>query len=284
MFLEEALFLGALPSDERFGAPESVLLSPNGDAEVLRSAKLAAADWDDAWGLVSAAGARLREQTPDEATDVRRGWDAVDVATRVTGTTLGFDPGIVEYWVQAEIVLPDDGEVAWTLGVAPSADGPWTGVMSGTHRSVDGNGAGTVTWDREATARALGADPPAPLGMVDATYEDIRADIGLRYVEATVTPVPGLAQPFVVVGDVELLYTTASLAVTTDGLAWPGGAAVWTEENGGRGEGVVLRDGVEELAFTACWDGVGHVVWQTGDDGIVPIGDPTACGIADPFD
>ena len=278
VFLEEALFLGALPSSPRFEAPHLVLVAPNGDAEVLRSAKAAAAAWDGWWAIPIAAGEQLRLAIPDERTEVKRRWEAVNVATRLNASAIGLDvDDVTEFWVQAEILQPDGGDVEWTIALATSADGPWTGVG----RGVDRGGAGELSWDLTATVSALGVEPPGPLGILEADYEDLDPDVGLeRSVGATLTPFPGIVLSFSAISD-GFFGFTSELAVTDDGERWPGGAAVLHGE-GGWAEGVVFRDGIE-LTFTSCWDASGGLVWQEGDPGIVTVGLEAGCPIADPF-
>lgn len=278
VFLEEALFLGALPGAARFEAPHLVLVAPNGDAEVLRSAKVAAAAWDGWWAIPIAAGEQLRLTVPDERTEVKRRWEAVNVATRLNASSIGLDvDDVTEFWVQAEILQPDGGDVEWTIALATAEDGPWTGVG----RGVDRGGAGDVTWDLSATVGALGVEPPGPLGILQADYEDLDPDVGYaRSVEATLTPFPGIVLSFSAIGD-GFFGFTSELAVTDDGERWPGGAAVLHGE-GGWAEGVVFRDETE-LTFTSCWDAAGGLVWQAGDAGIATVGLETSCPIADPF-
>jgi hypothetical protein len=283
VFLDEALFLGALPSEARFGAPQQVLVAPNGDASVLRAAKVSAAGWDGWWALPIAAGDQLRVTVPDERTDVKRRWEAVNVATRLGAASLGFDvDDVIEFWVQAEILQPDGGDVEWTMAVALSEDGPWTGVGSG----LDRGGAGEVSWDLSATVGALEVEPTEPPGLLTADYTDVDPDFGdQRTVDATLAPFPGIALPFYAASDSFFAFT-ANLSVTDDGAPWPGGAMVLHTAEGGRAEGVVLQtiDGDEaERTFASCWDGSGTLLWQTGDPGISALGDASACTIEDPF-
>jgi hypothetical protein len=278
VFLDEALFLGALPSGDRFGAPEQVLVAPNGNAGILRSAKGAAAAWEGWWSVPLAAGEQLRATAPDQRTEVKRAWDAVNVASRLRGASIGIDPEeVTDFWVRAEIVQPDGADIEWEIFVAQEEDGPWTGVGSG----IDRGGAGEVTWDLSATVGALGVEPPGPLGILQADYEDRSPDAGFeRAVSATLTPFPGYVASFYAAGQTFFGFTS-ELAVTTDGESWPGGAAVLHAE-GGWAEGVVLQEDTER-AFRSCWDADGTLIWQAGDPGIAAIGVESACPLDDPF-
>lgn len=283
VFLEEALFLGALPTEARFGAPASVLLAPNGDAAVLKSAKQAASDWDDLWGLLIAAGDQLQRATPDESTDVVRRWSGVDVATRLLGDSTGLPAGVLTFAVSAEIVRPDDGDVSWELGFAPTIDGPFTTAVSGTHTNDELVGPhGVLDWDVTATVTALGAQPSAPLGIVSAEYIDHDDTIDyLRNVTASRTLLPGLVESYALVGD-ETFGFAGQFLVSSDGADWTGGASVYHGSFGGWGHGVALVDGAP-LAFDACWDANGLAVWQGGDAGIAAFGDASRCPITDPL-
>ena len=276
---EEARFLRVLPSDERFSAPEGILLAPAGDAEILASAKRAASDWDSWWSVAVAAGDRLRETEADEETDISRSWRAVSVATRKAAPTMGLPEGTLELWAQCDIVLADDDTSSFTLSVAPSEDGPWTGVGEGS----DIGGSGETTWDLSATARALGGEPPSPLGVASASYTDAWiAEDGLRAVEASISPLPETAYSFSLSGEV-LFGFVGTVSLTEDGLSWPTQAAVYHEEGGGRAEGVVVvGEALEQLSFRSCWDKDGHLVWQTGDDGVTKKGAESDCPVALP--
>jgi hypothetical protein len=286
---EEARFLRALPSQSRFEAPSTVLLAPNGDAAVLASAKRAAATWSAWWAIATAGGDRLRETEADSDSELTRRWEAVEVATRKAGGPMGFTDEVLELWVQAEIVLVDGEEASWTMGVALSADGPWTGVGSG----VDLDGEGEVTWDLSATSRSLGGEPPAPLGIATASYTDPwgRTD-GLRSVEALVSPLPETAYTFSLLGDQWFTFV-GQVAVTADGLEWPAQVSVLHQEEGGRAIGLVAVPEVSAgttttstpalLEFRSCWDGSGTLVWQGGDEGIAESGTESGCPVADPF-
>jgi hypothetical protein len=255
-----------------------VLIAPNGDAEVLRTAKAAAAAWDGWWAIPIAAGEQLRLSGPDARTEVKRRWEAVNVATRINASSIGLDPDeVAEFWVQAEILQVDGGDIEWTMALATAGDGPWTELASG----VDRQGSGEVTWSLSATVGALGVEPPGPLGMLHADYIDVDpAAENQRTVDASLTPLPGLVASFYAAAD-NFFAFTSELAVTEDGLAWPGGASVLHAE-GGWAEGAVLQNETE-LVFASCWDVNGNLVWQGGDPGIAQVGLETACPLADPF-
>ncbi|MEZ4241992.1 MAG: hypothetical protein R3F59_38740 [Myxococcota bacterium] len=286
VFLEEAKFLGALPTQERFGAPTQVLYAPAGDAPVLAAAKVRATDWDDWFGVLAAAGDGLREAPPDVATAVKRRWDGVEAAHRLLGGSMGQDPGVVSFWVQAEVVRPGEGDVSWTMSLADDEDGPWTGVASGTHRErEDGTGSGDLSFDLNAIAAVLGGHPDDPLGVFYVQYDDADPEFaGARSVEAAQTLVPGAVLTHGVVGETIFVFTGA-LTVTDDGATRLGYAAVLHDERGGWGEGVVQSDVEEEtLAWTSCWTSFGGLVWQGGDPGIATAGtDASACPVPDPF-
>jgi hypothetical protein len=285
---EEARFLRALPSEVRFEAPSTVLLAPNGDAQVLAAAKRAAATWDAWWAIAVAGGDRLRETEADEDSELTRRWEAVEVATRKASGPMGFPDEPLALWVQAEIVLVDDEEASWTMGVALAADGPWTGVGSG----VDRDGEGEVTWDLSATSRSLGGEPPLPLGLAMASYTDPwgRQD-GLRSVEALVSPLPETAYTFSLLGDQWFTFV-GQVAVTEDGAEWPAQVSVVHQEEGGRAAGVVAVPDESAgtttgasvlLEFRSCWDGDGRLIWQGGDEGIAGSGAESGCTVEDPF-
>jgi hypothetical protein len=273
VFLEEALFRGVLPSEARLEAPRAVELAPRGDAGVLAAAKEAAAQWQGLVEVAVASGEQLREAEPVERTDVARRWERIDVVTnRVAGGPLGFPDDTARFWVEAEILQPDDGSLEWTIAVAADEDGPYELVGEGED---DGEGAGSLTWDLALTASALGTAPPEPLGTLELTYEP-PADGEDREVLGTHTA-GALVEPYVIVGDY-LLGFTGELDVT--GAPLPGGATVVHGEEGGRAEGVVF--GEPEIGFRACWDAAGTLVWQAVDGGET-VGVEASCPLADPF-
>lgn len=289
MLYEEARFRRALPSVERFGAPQEVLLAPNGDAAVLASAKQSAAVWDAWWSIAVAGGERLRESEASENTDVSRAWSSVSVVTRKPGPVMGFGDETLELWVQAEITLVDDAAAAWTLSVAPGEDGPWTEVGEG----LDRTGTGEVRWDLTATARALGGEPPSPLGSMEATYADaVPATGALRSVSAEVSPYPTALFRFDLLGDQQFGFV-GIVSVTEDGQSWPARVAAFHGEQGGRAQGVVVpyalsedtggTVALEELSFRSCWSAQGNLLWQQGDAGILEHGAESDCPVPDPF-
>lgn len=264
-FVDEAVFLGALPSTERLHAPSAVLLAPNGDADVLRAAKTAAAEWDTWWAIAAATGDELRAVPPDERTEVARRWNGLNVAARLTANTFGNAGAVIDWWVTAEVVEPAEGDPAWTIAIGTSEDGPFTAVGAGS----GADGSGCVTWDLPGTAEALALDPPAPLGVLDATFTDLDPVLGVRRADLAYE-VDGVVLPYAVAGE-ELLAFTGLLAVTDDGASWPGFATATHTATGGRAQGLVLEEGVERT-FTSCWDANGLLVWQGGEGGVVDAG------------
>jgi hypothetical protein len=285
VFLEEAKFLGALPTQARFAAPAQILLAPAGDAPALVAAKQVATDWNDRFGLLASAGEQLRETPADVATAVKRRWESVGVARRIVGTSLGRDPDVVEYWVQAEILRPKDGDASWTLALADAPDGPWTGVASGTHRTQQEVGLGDLTFDLTPMAVIVGGRPEAPLGVFDATYHDANPEYdGARSVEAAQTLFPGIVLAHGLVGESVFAFT-GELALADDGSTRAGYAVVLHDERGGWGEGLLQGATEEEvLAWESCWSVQGGLLWQAGDPGVATAGgDPSACPVLDPF-
>jgi hypothetical protein len=276
-FLDEALFLGSLPSAERLGAPNDVLLAPNGGSPVLARAKIDAAVWQAWWGVAIATGEELRTHPSDERTDAVRGWDPLNVASRLDGSPIGLPADQpLEWWVTARIVEPVEGGVDWTVAIAADRDGDFVDVGAGH----DDDGHGTVSWDLDAMLGALGYPPPAPLGQLEADYVDHDPEYDdLRTVSATLRIPLQDEAAFGAAGDTVFGFTDL-LQLTDDGLPWPTyTTAVHALGTGGRAEGLIGTDAAT-LAYATCWDPDGNTVWQGGDPGVTASGDESACPVA----
>lgn len=269
VFLDEASFVGALPSEARLHAPGNVLLAPDGDAEVLRVAKGEAARWDAWWRVAAATGEELRATPATERTEVVRRWDPLNVAAR---GVLG-EPDVLDWWAVAEVVVPAGAAPTWTISIAATEDGPFVEVGSGETDS----GVGAIDWDLAGTAEALGITLD-PLGTLAASFTDSDPNYGGARSAGADYALDGFEAPFGLVGE-EVFVFTAPLAITTDGEAWLAFATVVHTGDGGRAQGVVLEAGVER-SFTSCWDGDGQLLYQAGEGSVIPAGTTdAACAI-----
>jgi hypothetical protein len=266
---EEAAFLAALPSPDRLGAPEALRLAPDGPDPVLAAGRAAARRWFALVEVPLAHGEALREQTPDERTAVARRWEPFEVAPLLDGTALGLE-GAATGWLRAEVLQLDDGSFEWTTELAVASAGPWAEVGSGRQQGL----LGDQEWDLRAAAEALGgtADPGAlTVSTVDADPDTGEPRSGDAILRAGV-----VVEPWQLAGPDGLGFAH-DLALTDDGLTWPGGATVFHATDEGGIAGGVVQQGVEELAFTACWDAAGATRSRTGDPGITPVaGEPCA--------
>lgn len=85
VFYEDAAYVSALPSSERFRAPKDVRLARVGTSEVLEAAVLSAAELEDLTLLIAGSGEALRGSVPEERSAVLRGWGPVSAAARIDG-------------------------------------------------------------------------------------------------------------------------------------------------------------------------------------------------------
>lgn len=274
VFQEEALFVGALPGAARLAPPREVWLAPAGDAEVLAAAKQAASDWDRLALLIAASGDALREATPAERTEAVRGWEPVNVARRVEGGPFAFPAGTLDWWVRGEVERLGDDEVAWRIELAADRRGPFTEVASGDHDTS----RGAFDWDLEATAAALGLEPPASPGTLAVDYDDgaeaeeDRTFGGVWSIDlVAVRAWSGTGE--------QALGFSAPLALTDDGLSHPAAVTALHGEEGGRAQGELQLDGATALSFSSCWDGEGRTTWLGGDPGVRTTGAARDCAI-----
>lgn len=277
-FLQEAAFLGALPSEGRIGAPPQVVLAPNGDSPLLAEAKQSAAWWDGCWGVAFATRDAVEQQAADERTDGVRRWEGVEVSTHRNLAPLGQPAGdTITFWAAVEVIETVEGSYDWTLSVAADPSGPYVELGAG----VDEQRAGLSTFDVAAAAEALGLTPPEPLGVMTVEYDDASAAYDEQpWVSATwaVDDAPELV--FGRVGDGVFGFTTW-VELTSDGSEWPAYFTAIHTDDGGRAEGTVYRL-AEELDAAGCWDASGNGTWLGGDDAIAGSGDPNRCAVG-PF-
>lgn len=271
-FLEEARFLGALPSRERLGPPANVFLAPSSDSSVLSAAKQAATEYDALVTLPILIGDRLRGVVPTQRTDIRRAWDPTELLLDPSGS-LPVAASSLTAWIQGSVEIPSSGDLVLELQLARDRDGPWTQVASGTY---DGERAGTLSWDLAATATALELQPTIPLAGLEVNFDDLgQDDLGDRQLDASYGHAASIAQLWVIVSDAVLGFS-GLLQVTEDGALLPGGATVVHTAYGGWGVGTVLT-ATGELAFETCWSEVGLTVYEDGDEGVRRSGDRSAC-------
>jgi hypothetical protein len=281
VLLEEAEFLAALPGAERLAPPREIFLAPNGDAELLRAAKGASAAWDRLVGALAASGDGLRGAAESaERSEVARRWFAVNVAHHFAeGDPLGVPAGSADWFVTGEILRTGETTFEWTLAVAATADAVPVEVAVGVHEPT----VGSFLWDAEATAAALGLEPPAEVGALEVDYTEIGDQPVERTVEGAQLWTSAIGPTWAIAGDATLGFD-APVSVTTDGLAWPAHTAVVHGAEGGRAEGQVQQDGIDH-AFSSCWDADGQTSWLGGDDAISAQGSESSCtfdGVATP--
>lgn len=156
VFLEDAAFLEALPSGERFGPPEALREATVTDARWLAAAAGAAAAYDDATRWLAGAGTALRRATPAERSDVHRGWEATPVVV-----ASGTEGAIV--WVRGRVLRPDGQGATWTLELADEPDGPWRVVGAGWHEG----GVGSASWGDDDVSLRVDYDEAAPSQLAE---------------------------------------------------------------------------------------------------------------------
>jgi hypothetical protein len=276
LFLEEAEFLAALPGQERLATPESIFLAPNGDAALLRAAKEAATEWEGLVAVLAVSGDGLRAQAEDaERTDVVRRWHDVNVAHRFSpANPLGFAPTSTDWFVDGEILRLGETTFAWSLALSTTAEQESITVASGVHDAA----GGTFTWDGAAAASALGVVPPAEVGAFDMVYTLALAETAVPTLDATQDLEGGPGRSFTIVGSDLIAFDAVSLALTVDGLAWPGAAVVVHRDGGGRADGFVLQEGIAR-SFGSCWDDLGATSWVGGDPEILASGAESSCAL-----
>ncbi len=253
------------PVDADVLLPEPLLPAPEGADPVLAAGRAAAARW---FGLVEvplAVADALRSQTPSERTSVARRWEPLEVAALIEGRELGLE-GAATAHARAEILQLDDGSFTWTVDLSAAADGPWEQAGTGRQQGLRGEQA----WDLRAVAEAFGGEAPA--GTLEASTVDEDPDAAEpRSVDAELRGI--VAEPWQLLGPDGIGFA-ADLALTEDGRTWPAAVVVFHAlDVGGVGAGVV-QQGTTELAFTACWDGLGATRCRTGDAGIAPDAGP----------
>ena len=262
-FLEEAEFVGLMPTSDRFGAPVEVLAAPSGDA-VLLEAKIAAEGYRDLVDVPTLLGDHLQALGPSIREENLRVWEPSKVTT-----------DDVELFVQAEVERPvrAGGDLLLAIEIGPTRGGPWTPVAEG---AWDGDSRGELVWDLDATASALEVVVTEPLGTISASFDDRGFLESERVVELDYTLQTGEAASFVAAGDV-LLSFGAVLQVTDDGASWPGYATVVHHADaGGYASGGVFV-GEDEIGFVRCWNAAGATVHVRGDAGIATVGEESAC-------
>ncbi len=273
-FLEEARFLGALPSRERLGPPERVFLAPNSDNAVLDAAKRSATEYDELVTLPILVGDRLRGVVPTQRTDIRRAWDPTELLLDLSeALPPGAGQGSLAAWVQGVVEIPASGDLQLEIELALAQEGPWERVATGTY---DGSSAGTLSWDLAASASALKLAPSVPLAQLDVTFDDLaQEEQAERQLDVAYGHTASIAQLWVIVSD-SVLGFSGLLQVTEDGALLPGGATVVHTPYGGWGLGTVLTAS-GELAFETCWSEVGLTVYAGGDEGVRRSGSRDAC-------
>lgn len=266
-FTDEAEFLAALPEEASWAAPTDVLRSPRGADGVLLATLAAGARWEGWVEGPVVLGEALRSREPDERTDVARRWRRREVNANYTGASLRTDEPR-RLFVEAEVVLLEDGAFRSVIGVAPTEDGPWVEVSTATR---DGDQL-EATWHLDDLFAAHGVDERPGDLILELTDgpEDWR-----RELVATVGV--GAASTDWRLRSEDLLGFSAPLQVTADGLEWPAAVDVTVVPGqGGVATGVVFTtDGT--LGFTACWDAAGDPVFRGGDAGVATTGGAGAC-------
>lgn len=264
-FIEDELFLAALPGGPRTAAPAAVREAQVTDASLLLHAVEAAAELESLTLILHVSGEALRGQEPDERTDVLRRWGSVPTAATHGGQAL-------LWWVSGSVIQPaGGGDLEWVLAVSEEDGGPWVDVGSGRH---DPGGHGTVAWDLDAADAIAQLQREESLGPMELEYEEL-LDTGEPETRYAFPEAVGLPPSYRVQGE-EILGWSGPLALTDDGAEWPGAATVRVQQHGGRGEGGVELGG-DGLAFEACWTSEGEAVWQGGDPGIESFGRESDC-------
>jgi hypothetical protein len=262
-FYADETFLAALPSSEMLTPPVPLSSAPDGNSTVLSGAVEAAADLDALVEPVLAAAEALRGEPADERSDVLRSWDAVTVAALLP-------EGVAVFWIRAEIVQPEAGEITWTIEGASDSAGPWATLGSG---SLGTAGQQDLAWDLGATAALTGGDAT---GWMDA--HGVVDDSGERAVDVQVRG----EQPGSPTETAYALYGaygfgwTGLFQVTEDGVSWAGYAVAAHTDLGGRALGWTFSSAAP-TRFESCWDAAGDAVWSAGDATVVSTGDATMC-------
>ncbi len=151
IFIEEARFLSALPSDARLGPPELLVNGgTDSDSDLLAVGRGAARDLQDFVAIPVGAGAALRETAPDVRTETSRLWDS---PVRALAIVAG-DP--VPFWLHAEVLKLENGDFGWTLEISTEEDGPYDEVALGSHDADDTDGE--FMWDIALSAEILGIE------------------------------------------------------------------------------------------------------------------------------
>lgn len=261
VFLEDAIFLAALPSEERLLPPPQIADAELGDAVLLRTAVDAERQYLELMAPVMESAMQLRRSTPMDRSEVHRTWQPVPVVV--------ISPTPRTWWVRATILAPADDAISWTIDVAPGQDGPWTGAGSGWHDGLNGG----FSWDR----RSLGDS-----GLLNIDYA-LDASWGRDvYIEYNSFGVAGEAPLWGLHGDDVMSFTDERLELTGDGDSWPSASVVYVGPDGGRADGHLWQDG-EQQVYTECWDGEGDRTYIGGDSAIENSGSASACTGADVF-
>ena len=273
-FLEEAQFVGILPTSDRLGAPAEIAAATDGDP-VLAEARAAAAAYQGLVDLPTLVGDHLKTLGPSTREEHLRTWEPSRIRVPDAPEELGLPDGELVFFAQAEVERParGGGDLLLTIELGPTRGGPWQRVAEGVW---DGEGRGELSFDLAAAADALDLLVTDPLGLVTASFDDHGLLDSERAVELVYTLTSGEAASFVVGGS-ELLSFGGLLEVTDDAQAWPGYATVVHRGGvGGYASGAVFR-GAEEIGFVRCWDALGVTVHARGDAGVVTSGDRAAC-------
>jgi len=243
---------------------------------VLRAGKEAASEWDGLMAVLAVSGDGLRAAADGaERTDVVRRWQDVNVAHRFgAGDPLGFPPTSADWFVGGEILRLGETTFEWSLSLSTTAGQEPVPVASGVHEAA----GGTFTWDCDAAAGALGVVPPGEVGSFDAVYALAIGETLRPTIDATQNLDAGPGRSFTVAAPDLIAFDGVPLALTTDGLEWPGAAVVVHQEVGGRADGFVLQDGIAQ-AFGSCWDDLGATSWIGGDAAILAVGAESSCAV-----
>lgn len=261
IFIEDALFLGALPTSDRFQ------LEPPGTAPLAADAaslfaysRDALAGAEDLMGRVTAVGDEVAALPPSERGPDFRVWGPFEWDD-VPGT-----------WVRAELGRSSTGSTySLSVQVGPTSAGPWDGEwITGVHTAGPVEvpaGTGWVAYDHAALV------PDA--GTVWAEY-DIR-DLTRLLVVATDTSDDGawLYQQLEDGGDLQHVPAAPPLA-DGDLLAL---RTRWRTGGEGRGDARLAR-GDDSVAASQCWASDGALVWQWDEAGwLEPLGEEVACAV-----
>lgn len=269
VFYEEASFLAALPSRERFSAPDS-FLDPPGDDPLLARASDAANDLQGLMAPLVICGETLAETEPDDREDTFRSWDTVPVLVPT-------DDGTYDWWVRGTVVKEPNGAFTWTLDGSLRRIGPWVELASGRHERSD---AGEVLYHLHALGELVGVEAP---GIVELRYANDGSSYGveIQHYPDTVSTEPDAYWAYQ--GD-DLMSWSGWFAITTDGATLPGVAIAGWAEDGGRADGVLWRTAEDTVVFGSCWDAGGDNVWTGGSPDVPGSGDAAACVMGSLFD